>query len=90
MEFDEFWASKVIDRVSFDAINVTCYDILKSKIQDESVLLPEYFFLNLGFKRIPSCFYLDYKSVFHNRLCIKQPVIVMGTISYEYQTMLEL
>jgi hypothetical protein len=93
MEFDSSWAAKVLHGVAFNALVIACYEIMREKIQDESALLPEYFFLNLGFSRIPPCFYLDFKSVFHTRsyLCTsKQPVIVTGIISREYETMLEL
>jgi hypothetical protein len=93
MEFDRDWAANVLHGASFNAINVVCYEILKDKIQDESVLVPEYFFLHLGFKRIPPCFYLDYKSIFQSRSYLQQmkiPVIVMGIMTKEYETMLEL
>ena len=92
MEFDGVWASKVLHGDSHNAITTICYEILRDKIQDD-FLLPEYFFLNLGLKRIPSCFYLDFRSVFQKRSYLlrqRQPVIVMGTIYKEFEPILEL
>lgn len=91
MDFDDDWGLKIMQ--SFIEVNTVCYDILKEKLEDQSILLPEYFFLNLGFKRLPACFYLDFKSLYQKKLyleCQKQPVIVMGTISKEFDSILEL